>query len=221
MNDGRVIRSGTAFIVDTNSGYLRLVEMRCAAHGISTLSFDDAEEFLATVEPNTEGCLIVDLDLPKLAGLAVHRELQRMQIPLETIITTGGTDARTCREGFKSGVLDVIGKDLDEPDFIPIVERALALSNQWMHHRNLAVSARRKLARLTATELLVAHQLASGGSLFDIGSELGITVQTSSKHKSRVFQKLEVESSVQVHKLLECINNQRTRATNLMTQVGY
>lgn len=206
MSNSHLVHKGTAFIVDDDPSYRRLTEIRCARASIATLAFDTAGEFLAALEKDTKGCLIVDLDMLEMNALTLHRELQERQIPVPTILSTGGTNARTCREGFKSGVFDLVRKDLGGPAFISIVKRALCLSQERLDHLKLVETTNQKRERLTAKELQVAERLQSGDSLVEIGRNLGITVQTISKHRSSIFEKLDVETSVQIYQLFSCLN---------------
>ncbi|GAB5407275.1 MAG: hypothetical protein Aurels2KO_55060 [Aureliella sp.] len=197
---------GTVYIVDNDSSYQRLIETRCARAGFKALTFDTAGGFLAEVQRDTKGCLIGALDIPEMNGLALHRKLQSRQLPVPTILTTVGTNARTCRDVFKSGVFDLVKKDLGGPAFISIVSRALSLSQKQLDHQNLVEATKKQLARLSAKELQVAERLRHGHSMAEIGRDLRTTPQTISKHRSSIFEKLGVESNVQIYQLFGCLN---------------
>lgn len=51
-------------------------------------------------------------------------------------------------------------------------------------------------------EYEVMRLLTQGMALKEIGTELGISVQTAPKHRSRLFEKLDVHTEVELLKLL-------------------
>ena len=62
------------------------------AIGMPSLTFESAESFLETYEPEQQGCLLVDIRMPGMSGLDLIEELGRRQIALPAIVMTGHAD---------------------------------------------------------------------------------------------------------------------------------
>jgi FixJ family two-component response regulator len=77
------------FVIDdeepVRSGLARLLR----AIGMSSVTFESAESFLETYEPEQQGCLLVDIRMPGMSGLDLIEELGRRRIALPAIVMTG------------------------------------------------------------------------------------------------------------------------------------
>ncbi len=80
------------FVIDdeepVRSGLARLLR----AIGMSSVTFESAESFLETYEPEQQGCLLVDIRMPGMSGLDLIEELGRRRIALPAIVMTGHAD---------------------------------------------------------------------------------------------------------------------------------
>jgi FixJ family two-component response regulator len=86
--------SPLVFVIDdeepVRAGLARLLR----AIGVTSVTFESAESFLNTYDPDVEGCLLVDIRMPGMSGLDLIEELGRRKISLPTIVMTGHADSR-------------------------------------------------------------------------------------------------------------------------------
>ena len=59
---------------------------------MSSVTFESAESFLETYEPEQQGCLLADMRMPGMSGLDLIEELGRRRIALPAIVMTGHAD---------------------------------------------------------------------------------------------------------------------------------
>jgi DNA-binding NtrC family response regulator len=88
--------------------------------------FESAEGFLGRTRREEPDCLVVDLVLPGMSGLDLHRELVRTGADAPTILLTGQGDVPTSVRAMKAGVLDFITKPYDADDLLAAVRRVAA-----------------------------------------------------------------------------------------------
>ncbi|MCA9193966.1 MAG: response regulator transcription factor [Planctomycetales bacterium] len=192
------VTSEQIYIVDDHPSDMLVIQRLCESMGIPVQVFADPAIFLASISPNAIGCLIVDLMMPSLSGIELHQKLRQRNIDLTTVVVTGYADAGSCRAGFQSGVFDFIEKDFKPASFLEVIRRALSENRRVVADRRHREVKKQRLSTLTDREMDVARLLADGATLKEIGSQLGISVQTASKHRLSVFSKLDVPHEVEL-----------------------
>lgn len=195
------------YLVDDRPTELKLIERVCENVGIETQIFDSPKRFLAHVNSNTTGCLIADMLMPEMSGLQLFAELQTRSIQLTTILMTGFADASTCRSAFQAGVFDFVDKEISPDALLTITRQALLKNAEEVQKHKIRSQRRVRIDSLTHRELDVARLLSHGRALKEVGSKLHISVQTASKHRSNIFDKLAVNNEVELHQMfVDCIN---------------
>jgi len=107
----------TIYIVDPDEQHSARVSSLLAELGYHTSSFASAEEFLSGLEEDTTGCIISEIDLPGIDGLALLNRLKDREIELPVIFITGHENLSTAVEACRMRVADYLVK--------PFVSKAL------------------------------------------------------------------------------------------------
>jgi FixJ family two-component response regulator len=84
--------TSTVAVVDDDPSVLEAVGNLLESAGYSVTGFDSAEAFLMTVQTRSFDCLITDIGLPGLNGLALQAEMGRLFPHLPVILITGRDD---------------------------------------------------------------------------------------------------------------------------------
>lgn len=188
------------FLVDDHQIELDLMQRWCERGGYDTRTFDRPEELLLSVPGDAFGCVVADLKMPKLNGLELQNELRQRDILLPVILVTGHGDAENCRTAFQQGAFDFIEKGFDATHLLEVIGRAVHRNRRDRFHMRIRQHARRLLATVSPREQEVMRFLSSGMSLKAIAQELGISVQTVSKHRGSIFAKLRIDNEVDLYK---------------------
>jgi len=92
-----MIKPRLVFVVDDDqsarSGIARL--LRTAGHDVR--AFASAEEFLDDLDPETFGCLVLDVRMPGMSGEELQAELKALGVRLPTIVISADDDSDTRR----------------------------------------------------------------------------------------------------------------------------
>jgi FixJ family two-component response regulator len=148
------------------------------------------------------GCIVADLMMPEMTGLQLHAELKDAQAEIPIIVITGHADARTCRTALQNGVFDFVEKSFNPHDLLVVIQSAIEENIKQSTERRIRETAMRQFDNLSKREDEVMKLLVTGLTLKSIAGELGISVQTASKHRIRLFEKLDVHNEVELVKLL-------------------
>ncbi len=91
MND-----SPTVFIVNDDPAALESLSWLVEQADFPVKSFRSGREFLSSYRTEQSGCLVLDVRMPDLDGLALQRAMRERKIRLPTIFITAYGDVPTC-----------------------------------------------------------------------------------------------------------------------------
>lgn len=148
------------------------------------------------------GCIVADLMMPEMTGLQLHAELKNSQAEIPIIVVTGHADARTCRTALHNGVFDFVEKSFNPHDLLVVIQSAIEENTRKTSERLLREEVTQQFQNLSRRENEVMKLLVTGLTLKSIAGELGISVQTASKHRLRLFEKLDIQNEVELVKLM-------------------
>lgn len=156
------------------------------------------------VWPRSPSCLLLDVRMPGLSGLALFEKLAAWGLNdvLPVIFLTGHGDVPTAVAALKQGAFDFVEKPFADNTLVERVERALAASAAAMAERNVRQTTQRALAELTERERDVMRLVVQGLPNKLIADALSISVRTVEVHRARVFDKMGVKSAVELANLL-------------------
>jgi two-component system response regulator DctR len=199
------------FIVDDDAGVREALAWLLRSRRLPSQSFDGADafaEFLggsdALWQPAQPGCLLLDVRMPGMSGLALFEQLIERQLldVLPVIFLTGHADVPTAVDSVKRGAFDFCEKPFSDNALVDRIEQALARSAQTLEALRMKQSLQHNLADLTDRERDVMHLVVEGLPNKLIADQLDISVRTVEVHRARVFDKMNVKSAVELANLL-------------------
>jgi FixJ family two-component response regulator len=102
--------SKSIFVVDDDRGFRKGLERLLRAHGFEVRGYSSAEEFQATADANAAVCLIVDIGLGGISGIALRRQLSAAGCEVPVVFITASDSEPTRREALSSGCLAYLEK---------------------------------------------------------------------------------------------------------------
>ncbi|MGA9443550.1 MAG: response regulator [Methyloceanibacter sp.] len=181
------------FIVDDDQAVARSLSGLLSAHGIETTSYASAEEFLAVLPSPKSACMLLDLRMPGMNGLALQAELNSLEYRLPIVMLTGHGDVPAAVKAMKLGAIDFLEKPSSEEQLLDAVHGArLYLQKNPKPIVPPGVVARR-LKRLTTREHEILQYLVQGLTNKQVASELEISQRTVEIHRARIRQKMRAE----------------------------
>lgn len=182
----------TIYLIDDDEAVREALSLLLHTYGMRVETFRDPATFLAHVDPERPGCLILDLRMPMLSGLQLQQKLLERGIDWPAIMITGHGDISACRRAFKAGILDFLSKPVDEQ----ILLDALATASAELDKILERAEAQKLLARLTEREYEIFDLICKGFGSKDIAAALSISVRTIDAHRANLSEKLETSSVV-------------------------
>jgi two-component system response regulator DctR len=200
------------FIVDDDAGVREALAWLLRSRRLPSESFDSADEFVSFLNrnpntawtPNQPGCLLLDVRMPGLSGLALFEQLIERQLlnVLPVIFLTGHADVPTAVDAVKRGAFDFCEKPFSDNALVDRIEQALLRSAQTQAALKSKKTLQQNLSELTERERDVMRLVVEGLPNKLIADQLDISVRTVEVHRARVFDKMAVKSAVELANLM-------------------
>jgi FixJ family two-component response regulator len=111
VDDEEPVRRGFSLL-------MRSADLPCRA-------FASAEQFLAEVDPQQGGCVLLDITMPRLTGLQLQKELAKRQLDLPVIAVSARDDADTSLLARELGARFFFRKPVDDQALLDAIHWVL------------------------------------------------------------------------------------------------
>ena len=151
--------------------------------------------------------VVCDLHLPGLSGLDVTERVIKAQYGCNVVIVSMQTDGPMPRRLLDAGAKGYISKACPGEELLNAI-RDVSRGKRYLGAdiaRNLAMAAvngdSSPFDQLTPRELAVARLLVRGSRGKDIAEQLSLSAKTVSTHKTRLYEKLEINDLASLTRL--------------------
>lgn len=182
------------YVVDDEQAVRRSASFMLKTSGFSVECWESGEDFLKVAASLAPGCVLLDVRMAGMDGLAVQDQLKSRGIMLPVIIVTGHGDVGLAVRAMKSGAIDFIEKPFEKAVIVNAIEQAHRLVADRAQMDSMAEQARARLNVLTPREMDVLHGLVEGRANKVIAYDLGISPRTVEIHRANLMAKLGVHS---------------------------
>jgi two-component system response regulator DctR len=196
-----------AHIIDDDEAICDALTWQLRTRGIECTSWSSAEDFLLAWQPEWRGCIVLDIRLNGMSGLACFDILLENHCLLPVIFMTGHGDIQMAVDALKKGAFDFVEKPFNHND---LADRVLAAFEMDSERRRIVASrdtVEERLATLTAREREVMNLILDGRYNKVIANQLSISMRTVEAHRSHIFNKMQVRSAVELAQLLSVLKD--------------
>jgi DNA-binding NarL/FixJ family response regulator len=163
----------------------------------------DGEEALAQIEKLHPDIAVLDIEMPKLDGIGVAKEVRRRGLEVKIIYLTLHVDDEIFSSAVELGSKGYILKDSAVQEIV-VGLRAVAAGRPYFSSAITAQMLDRRKAKerspkqsltdqLTPAERRIMQLIANGKTSKEIGQELSIHYRTVENHRTNICRKLELE----------------------------
>jgi two-component system response regulator FixJ len=181
------------YVVDDDAGLRDSMRLLLESTGFSVRQYASAAQFLAD-GIMTGGCLIADIRMPEMDGLALQEEMIKRGIDMPVIIMTGHGDIALAVQAMKAGAADFFEKPFDDEFMLDGIRRALAAGNLTRKRTSEVAAAKILIALLTPRETSVLNCLVKGQANKIVAIELDISPRTVEVHRAHIMDKLKARN---------------------------
>ena len=182
------------FVVDDDEAVRKSLARLLRSTGLAVETFSSAAEFLTQENYSGVGCILLDVRMPGLDGMALQAQLAKKGVDLPVIFLTGHGDIPMSVRAMKEGAFDFLTKPVDEDALLTVIRQALLRHQTDRRERLEAEALRARLKTLTPREHDVMRWVISGELNKQIAGRLGIAEKTVKIHRGQVMKKLDVKT---------------------------
>jgi FixJ family two-component response regulator len=175
--------------------------LRSVGHDVRL--FASAPEFMQAVRPDAPGCLVLDVRLPGMSGLAFQQELAQASILLPIIFITGHGDVPMSVRAMKAGAVEFLTKPFDDQVLLDAIHAALERDRTRRREEASLAELRARHESLTDRERQVMSHVVAGQVNKRIAAELGLSVVTVKVHRGQVMRKMQAASLAELVRMAD------------------
>ncbi|MEX0383471.1 response regulator [Spiribacter sp. 1M153] len=188
----------TVWLVDDDEEVRRALTLLLRSAGYRVQAYPSGESLIDTVTTLSQGCLLIDIRLTGMDGLAVQRELIRRHIDMPRLFISGHGDIPLAVKAIREGGEDFLEKPFNEDQLLQAVGAAVKKDREWRANHADSVHLEALINTLTPREKEVMSQLLDGNQSKQIAEALGAGVRTIEAHRTRILEKMEMANSAEL-----------------------
>jgi FixJ family two-component response regulator len=189
------------FVVDDDVSVRESLELLIRHLGWRAETFVSAQEFLAHPKVSTPSCLILDVRLPGLDGLALQNQIAADRTAMPIIFITGYGDVPMTVTAMKAGAAEFLTKPFDDDILVSALQNAIERSRHALEQESALQLLRDSYASLTRREREVMALVARGLLNKQVAGELGLSEITVKAHRGQVMRKMKAKSFADLVKM--------------------
>jgi FixJ family two-component response regulator len=197
------VLESTVFIVDDDEDVRRSLGRLLGEVGLQVEAYPNAGLFLASCDFNSPGCVLLDIRMPGMSGIELHKRMLNQGTTLPIIMITGHGDVTMAVECMKRGAFDFIEKPFRAQRLVDSVQAALRMERRLRVRREARAEARALFGTLSSSEREVAYRIATGLSDPEIAAERGLDPEAVAELRSQAMRKLGVENIADLVRLFD------------------
>jgi FixJ family two-component response regulator len=181
----------TVFVVDDDQDFRDSLIWLLEGAGYAVKDYSSAEDFLVGYQ-GVPGCLLLDVRMAGMSGLALQQEMVKRNVRLPVIVITGHGDVAMAVQAMKNNAVDFLEKPFDNDVLLQLVASTLASAAEVFANQARLSEIEARWQALSKRESEVANLVVAGQSNKEVAEKLSISIKTVEIHRSRVMQKMQV-----------------------------
>lgn len=185
----------TVYLIDDDDSFLRATARMLRASGYHVSPHTSAEDFLAHLDLTASGCVVTDLEMPGMDGMALQ---EKLGTALPVVFLTAHGDIPVTVHAMRRGAEDFLTKTTPRGPLLAAIDRALERAAQERSDRARLDQLRQRFDSLSPRELEVLHHVVRGQLNKQTAADLGIHERTVKLHRTSITTKLDVQSAAEL-----------------------
>ena len=185
---------GNVYVIDDDEAMRDSLQFMLDSADFQVILFESAHRFLDVLSTLEFGCVVSDIRMPGIDGIALLKQLKASHGSLPVIIMTGHGDVPLAVEAMKLGAVDFLEKPFEDDRLIGMIELALRQAESGARSEAIALDIAARIASLTPRERQVMEGLVAGLSNKMIARDYNISPRTIEVYRANVMTKMQAGS---------------------------
>jgi FixJ family two-component response regulator len=204
-------RNQIAYVVDDDISVCRALKVLLEQHGFRVETFTAATEFLSFKYLKVPSCLVLDVRMPGMSGLALQQIMTEKELNIPIVfITSFGTISMSVK-AIKAGAIDFLAKPVTEKKLLNAIEIAITQSKVLNKRQAKINKIKGDINTLSPRELEVFRFVTQGMLNKQIAARRGTSIQTIKVHRGNVMFKMHAKTLIELIHLANVVGITSTR----------
>jgi FixJ family two-component response regulator len=182
------------FVIDDDSSMRLALEDLVGSVGLEVRAFATPQQFLQSKPPDAPSCLVLDIRLPGMSGLAFQNELVKLGLARPVIFITGHGDIPMSVRAMKAGAVEFLTKPFHDQDLLDAIHVAIERDRKQRREAVRLAELRERFAALSEREREIMSLVVIGRANKQIAAELSLSEMTVKVHRGQVMRKMHAGS---------------------------
>lgn len=187
----------TIFVVDDDAVIRKGLSLSLKERGFKVESFDSAQAFLDAPNLYRSGCLILDVQMPRMTGLELQAIMLERGITLPIIFVSGHGTIPMAAQAMRQGAIDFLEKPYALDVLLACIHEALSVDKKSRTATIVERVIRSRFECLSEREREVMTLLVAGVANTSnrvIAEQLGLSQRTIDTYRQRLMKKMHARS---------------------------
>lgn len=193
----------TVFLIDDDAAVRDSLRALLSSVGLPVKTYACAEDYLAAMDPDDPGCIVLDVRMPGSGGLGLQRRLVELEIDIPMIFITAYAEVPAAVGAMKNGAVDFLEKPCSNELLLERIRQAFERDARQRVERKGRDEARGRVSGLSRREREVLDLILAGRRTKQIAAELFRTEKTIEFHRRNIMRKTGAKSVVELARLAE------------------
>jgi FixJ family two-component response regulator len=198
------------FVIDDDPSMRVALEDLVGSIGLQVRAFASPQEFLDSKRPEVPGCLVLDVRLPGMSGLAFQKQLARAGSDLPIIFITGHGDIPMGVRAIKDGAVEFLTKPFHHQELLDAIHAAIERDTENRRQAVFTNELRHRHSMLTERERQIMKFVVAGRVNKQIAAELNLSEITVKVHRQQVMRKMQAASLPELVRMADRLDALRT-----------
>lgn len=195
------------YVVDDDASVRESLSSLIRSAGMAVEVFASPVDFLAREKLSEFSCIVLDVRMPGMDGLALQERLVEKGGEIPIIFITGHGDVPLAVRAMKAGAIDFLNKPFDDTDLLQAISVALLRVSVTANERAEVANLRQRFETLTPREKQIMFAVAQGKQNKGIAYDLCVTESTVKVHKHNVMTKMNLRSIAELTLVIQRLKN--------------
>lgn len=203
MTGGDSDGSFCVFVVEDDEAMREAITTLLEMCGYRVRAYPNGAALIAQIDRADAGCIVMDVRMPEIDGLAFQRHMADAMIALPVIMISGYADVALSVKAMRQGAFTFLTKPFRDQDLLDAVSDAVRVERAAYPRRTEGLAARAAFEDLTARERQIMADMTHGEPNKLIAARLGLSEAMVKVIRAGIMRKMRAASLPALTRLAE------------------